>query len=425
MSNSVGKAILVYFWGMNNEQIFALALGLQTPWYVKETVLTKPENQRRGQLDIYIDFAEGAKFSDEHNELCGVHDCEQRSWQHLNFFEHNCFIHARVPRIRQSDGKVKTVVVPWARPGSGFTLLFEAFAMLLIEYEMPVNKVASTLRVYANRIWRVFGFWVRDAVDKDDLSTVKQVGIDETSSKKGHNYVTVCADLEKRRVIHVSEGREGAVVGDLATAIDNKNGDFQSISHVAIDMSPAYISGVMEHLPKAQIVFDKFHIVAKLNEAMDDLRKAERKEAELLKGHKYTVLYKYENLTTKKQDELDYLLMIYPRLGEAYRLKELFNEFWDIGQTEDAMAFLSFWCDMVMDTDIHPFKKFVATLKAHWSGIINYIKAKINSGVMEGINNKIQLAKRRARGYKNIHNFINMIYFIAGKLKFNYPHYPT
>ncbi|MBA2762509.1 MAG: transposase family protein, partial [Segetibacter sp.] len=131
---------------MNSTEIFALALNLQEPWYIKDIKLQKPEQLKRGQLDIYIDFRQGAKFLDEHGKLCGVYDTEQRSWQHLNFFEHNCYLHARVPRITQSEGTVKTVMVPWARSGSGFTLLFEAFAMLLIEYEMPVNKVASTLR---------------------------------------------------------------------------------------------------------------------------------------------------------------------------------------------------------------------------------------------------------------------------------------
>jgi transposase len=383
------------------------------------------EEKGRGQLDIYIDFKAGSKFRDDQGNECVVYDTEQRSWQHLNFFEHNCYIHGRVPRIIQKDGKIKTGVVPWARPGSGFTLLFEAFAMLLIEYEMPVNKVASTLRVIAHRLWRVFNYWVQDGVQKDSLEEVRQVGIDETSAKKGHDYVTVCADLEKRRVIYVGEGRESKVVAGLATAITEKKGDVKAVSHVAIDMSPAYIAGVMEHLPNAKIVFDKFHIMALLGKAMDDLRKGERKEFDLLKGHKYTLLYRYENLTAGKQDELNYLLMAFPRLGEGYRLKEMFSIFWELTDTEEALAFLTFWCDMVMDTDIQPFKQFVKTLKAHWSGIMNYVKAKINSGVMEGINNKIQLAKRRARGYRNTGNFINMIYFIAGKLKFNYPHYPS
>jgi transposase len=409
---------------MNSEQLFALALNLASPWYVKSLNLEKFEGSKRGQLDIYIDFVVGAKFSDFTNTPCGVYDTSERSWQHLNFFEHNCFIHARVPRIKQSDGIIKTVEVPWARPGSGFTLLFEAFAMLLIEYEMPINKVASTLRVVANRLWRVFTYWVKDALKNDDLSEVTQIGIDETSAKKGHDYVTVCADLESRRVIFVGAGREGSIVKDLCSRVIEKKGAVENITDVAIDMSPAYIAGVVENLPKVKIVFDKFHIVMHLNKAMDELRKGERKDAQMLKGHKYTVLHRYENLTLKKQEELDYLTMLYPRLGEGFRLKEMFSIFWEQPTVEEGMSYLSFWCDLVMETDIQPFKKFVNTIKAHWSGLINYLKSKINSGVMEGINNKIQLAKRRARGYRNVDNFIQMIYFVAGKLKFNYPHYP-
>nr|QBM02817.1 ISL3 family transposase ISCARN77 [uncultured archaeon] len=245
-----------------------------------------------------------------------------------------------MPRIKSSTGEVVTVVVPWARAGSGFTLLFEAFAMLLIEYEMPVNKVASTLHVVANRLWRMFNYWVNDAVVNDSLATVTQVGIDETSSKKGHNYVTVCANLEARRVIFVCEGRESDVIKDLAVAIEEKQGSVASIKNVSIDMSPAYIAGVTEHLPQAKITFDKFHVTALLSKSMDDLRKLERKDNDQLKGHKYTVLTNYTNLSTTKQDELDYLLMAYPRLGQAYRLKEMFMEFLDIKEKESALFHL-------------------------------------------------------------------------------------
>ena len=356
--------------------------------------------------------------------LCGAYDTDERSWQHLNFFEHKCYIHARVPRIKSSTGEVVTVAVPWARSGSGFTLMFEAYAMLLIEYEMPVSKVATSLRVVANRLWRMFNYWVTDAVQADSLEGITRVGIDETSSKKGHNYVTVCADLAEKRVVFVQIDRGASAVKDFAAAIVAKGGAVEAIEHVSIDMSPAYISGVTEHLPQSEITFDKFHVMALLGKAMDDLRKGERKGNEILKGHKYTVLHNYRNLSTQKQNDLDYLLMAYPRLGEGYRLKEMFTEFWNINDKESAEAYLAFWCDMVMDTDIQPFKKFVTTIKGHWSGIINYVTSGINSGIMEGINNKIQLAKRRARGYRNMTNFMNMIYFIAGKLKFSYPHYP-
>jgi len=115
------------------------------------------------------------------------------------------------------------------------------------------------------------------------------------------------------------------------------------------------------------------------------------------------------------------LLDYYPTLGEGYRLKQLFSEFWDIEDKQEAEAYLTYWCDLVEDSQIQPFIKAAKTIKAHWSGIINYIESKINNGILEGINAKIQLAKKRARGFRNPHNFINMVYLISGKLKFDYP----
>lgn len=410
---------------MDGKAIFSIALNLSAPWQLTDMKLSNPEGLKRGRLDIYIDFVAGSQFSDGSGNLCSVYDSSERSWQHLNFFEHSCYLHARVPRIQDKDGKIKTVEVPWARKGSGFTLLFEAYAMMLIEYEMPVNKVSNAVRVGAHRIWRIFNHWVEQGVSKDTLSSVTQIGIDDTSSKKGHNYVTVNVDLETRRVIHVCEDRGVEAIAELAGVLEDKGGHPNAIEKVAIDMSPSYISGVLTNLPNAQITFDRFHIVAKLSEAMNEVRKLESKGNSTLKGHKYTVLKNYKNLSEEKQGELDFLLMMYPRLGEAYRLKMMFNDFWEMDNEQEAITYLTFWCDMVNDTDIIPFKRFVKTLQAHWSGIINYVRSKINSGIMEGINNKIQLAKRRARGFRNIKNFKNMIYFIAGKMKFDYPHYPS
>jgi transposase len=115
---------------------------------------------------------------------------------------------------------------------------------------------------------------------------------------------------------------------------------------------------------------------------------------------------------------------MYPKIGEAYRLKVMFDDFYEINDPQEAQGYLAFWCDLVEESKIYPLIEFTKTLKAHWSGVINYVKTKITTGVIEGINNKIQLAKRRARGFRNIQNFINMIYFLCGKLKFDYPQYP-
>jgi len=184
-------------------------------------------------------------------------------------------------------------------------------------------------------------------------------------------------------------------------------------------MSPAFISGCVEYLPQASITFDKFHVMKEVNKAMDELRKLERIGNDSLKGHKYSFLK--NKLSHKIQNERDLLLEAYPKLGEGYRLKQMFKEFWDIKDPLEAEAYLAFWCDMADESKIFPFIKAAKTIRAHWSGIVNYIQSHINNGILEGLNSKIQLAKSRARGYRNIDNFINMIYFTCGKLKFDYP----
>lgn len=161
-----------------------MALGLQAPWKITD-VTFKTNDAARRELHLRIGFVTGSKFKDETGVDCTVHDTIERQWQHLNFFEHHCFLHCKVPRITTSEGKVRTVDVPWARAQSGFTLLFEAFALALIEREMPVTRVAQILGVHPQRNWTVFDHWVGKARANDDPSSIKRLGVDETSSKEG------------------------------------------------------------------------------------------------------------------------------------------------------------------------------------------------------------------------------------------------
>ncbi len=401
---------------MNSTQLFEHALSLSKPWHVDRLEFTRSSNDSTKELHIYLNFTRGAKFIDAHEKSCSVHDTVERSWQHLDFFQHRCILHARVPRIRTSSGEVKRVEVPWARPNSGFTLLFEAFAMILIENEMPVNKVAGTLSVHAARLWIIFHHWVDKALAQTDYSDVTEIGIDETSSKKGHSYVTIAADFDKNKVIFVTEGKDKQTIDRLKTHLAEKGVSAEKIKHACIDMSPAFITGIKENFPGAKLIFDRFHVVKLLNEAMDEVRKNERKEHEALKGHKYTFLKNRNKLSHWQKDALYNLIQDFPTLGEAYRLKEIFNDFWEFKDSEVATAFLAYWCDLVHESNILPLMKFANTIKAHWTGIVTYTKTQMANGVLEGINSKIQLAKRRARGFRNIENFIKMIYFIAGKL---------
>ena len=408
---------------MNSVDIFTLGLGLESPWYVKEVKLLASESSHKKELHIHIDFAKGSEFKLSDGSLCKAYDTVDRTWQHLNFFEHVCYLHARIPRVTLSDGKVRTIDVPWARKGSGFTLMFEAYVMLLIESEMPISKISKCLNTTAPRIWRIFNFWIEKAVCSDDLSSVCEIGIDETSAKKGHDYVSLMVDMNTRRVIDVQEGKDKEVVKKFAYTLEGKGGNRKQIEQVCIDMSPSFIAGTLEMFSNAQQTFDKFHLIQHLNQAMDEVRKLERKGNELLKNHKYTFLRNRNKLSKSKNEELEYLLATYPVLGEAYRLKEMFRDVFEIEDPEEAKSYLLFWCDLVMEKEIFAFKEFANMIKAHWFGIVNYFDYKITNGILEGINSKIQLIKRRARGYRDVKNFINMIHFCCGKLKFAYPQY--
>ncbi len=411
---------------MNNTEIFTLALGLCSPWFVSETRFESSSIcSLSKELHIYIDFKRGSEFAYENNSGLKAYDTVDKTWQHLNFFQHKCYLHARVPRVRLANGEIHLVRVPWARGGSGFTLMFEAFSMLLIEKEMPVSKAAETVSVTAHRLWRVFDYWIGKAVEQDDISSICEVGIDETSSKKGHDYVTVFVDMESRRVVDIEHGKEKDAVKKFVEKLELKGGDRKQVEQVSIDMSPAFISGAFEMFPNAQLTFDKFHIIQHLNMAMDQVRKLERKGNQLIKGHKYTFLKDRNKLTARQEESLDYLLAYYPVLGEAYRLKEMFKDVFQIQDPQEAKGYLKFWCDMANESNIQPCIKFANMIKARWFGIVNYFDTRLTNGILEGINSKIQLLKRRARGYRKISNFINMIHFCCGKLNFHYPLYSS
>ncbi len=409
---------------MNSIEIFSMALGLQKPWSVSKAEFVDSNEGDFKELHLWLDFDKGYKFSVDGCEARTAYDTVEKTWRHLNFFEHRCYLHARVPRIRVSETSVKMVDVPWARQNSGFTLLFEAYAMLLIEKEMPVSSVASTTKVTAPRIWRVFSYWVNRAVEKIDMSKVRRVGVDETSKRKGHNYITQFVDLDKRRTVFVTEGRDAETFKRFKEELVKRNGKVENISAISMDMSPSFISGALTHFPAAAIIFDKFHIFKALYEALDTVRKLEHADVKLLKGHKFTLLHKKSNLSEAKKTELETLLLTYPTIGKAYGFRESFSDiFEEHPQTEEAVKRIETWCAKVLESGIEPLKKFVGMVKAHMFGIKTMFEHQfVNNGILEGLNSLVQLAKKRARGFTNDENFKYMIYFTVGKLELDYPH---
>lgn len=203
---------------MDEKEIFAMALGLPgTFWEVVEVTLDLTRTP--GRLDIRLDFPPATRFPRASDgQLCTVYDTEEHSWRHMNFFQFECYLHAWVPRIDAGPDGVKTVAVPWARPRSGFTLLMEAMMVLLSQTGMTVAEAARTVAETPHRIWRVLFHHVKEAHQQIELAQVTQLTVDETSVRRGHNYVTVVCEpgcLEEKRstrVLFVAEGREATEV---------------------------------------------------------------------------------------------------------------------------------------------------------------------------------------------------------------------
>ena len=257
---------------MKDTELLQLALGLAPPWQVS-TAEFSPDEKR---LDIRLDFPKGSTFTCPKCGVAGVkaHDTVEKTWRHLNFFQHEAYLTARVARIDCSKCGTHLVEVPWSRPGSGFTLLFEAMIMILAK-AMPVKTIADFVNEHDTRLWRILHHYVEKARKAADHSKVKHVGLDETSRRRGHNYVSLFVDLDETRVLYATDGKDASTVDRFKKDLVAHGGDPDAIEEMCCDMSPAFISGVEKHFPRAHITFDKFHVLKILNEAVDQVRREE------------------------------------------------------------------------------------------------------------------------------------------------------
>jgi transposase len=394
-------------------ELFQQALGLSWPWRTERAEF-KPEEKR---LDIYLDFVPGGTFECPvcGRGGCGAWDTSEKSWRHLNFFQHEAYLHARVPRVKCPEHGVKLVEVPWARTGSGFTLLFEALLMAMVK-EMPVNAVADMVGEHDTRIWRVLHHYVEKGRAEADFSNVRYVGVDETSSKRGHNYISLFADLEERRVLFATEGRDASTVAAFGTDLEAHHGHKDRIWEFCMDMSPAFLKGVREEFPVADITFDKFHIVKLLNQAVDEVRRAEQKDRPELKRSRYVWL---KNPASLRRAEADLLEQLTPKklalkTSRAYHIKLAFQEFWTLTPSA-AETFLQKWYFWATHSRLPPIVAVARTIKRHWDGVLRWFRSRVSNGVLEGIASLIQAAKAKARGYRSTRNLIAVVYLIAGK----------
>jgi transposase len=400
---------------VSSTSLFTLALGLQAPWEVVDAAF----DPAGGHLDLQLGFASGARFAcpccgAQHQ---GVHDTLERTWRHLNFFQYQALLHAKVPRVRcEACGKTSQVPVPWAREGSGFTLLMEALLVSLCQ-AMPVRQVAQLLAVSDMRVWRTLDHYVDQARAQEDFSMVSSIGLDETAARRGHDYISLFHDLDAGRLLFGCEGRKGEVVETFAEDLEAHTGCAENIKAVCVDMSASYRSGIETHLPWAEITFDEFHVIQLVNKALDEVRRQEVKDHPCLKRTRYIWLKDKRDWSNHQTIEFHDLKRLNLKTHRAFRIKEALREiFHTAPDRQSAEPLLKRWYSWARRCRIEPIKKVAKTLKDHWEGILNAFDSKLTNARVEAANGRIQAAKAKARGYGTTRHLITISYLIAGKL---------
>lgn len=397
-------------------ELFEKALGLTQPWFVDGVDF----NEKEKRLVVHIDFRRGSRFA--HADEGGahpVHDTQIKRYRHLNFFQHECLLEVRVPRVRLGDGRVSLVRPPWAGKLSGFTLLFEALVLAMCR-EMPFAAAARLTGLSWHRVRAICKRYVDLALDQDDLSTLRHVAIDETSRAKGHNYVTAVADTERRRLVFLAEGRKSGAVGEFAEYLARHGGDPDSISRATTDMSAAFIKGVAEFLPNAELTHDKFHVVALASKAVDETRRIEQRLDPALKGLRWTLLKNRDSLTPAQRADLDALVaqVASKRTARAWTYREQLREILNRKQINVVTKMLHQWCTNVNRSKVEPMKKVARTIRKHEQGIAAWARTRETNGFLEALNGLFQAAKRKARGYKRFDTILIAFFLVAGKLDF-------
>ena len=271
-----------------------------------------------------------------------------------------------------------------------------------------------------SKLWRLVNGYTERGRKETDWSEVTTVGMDETSRAKGHEYITLFVDMAEKRTLYVAVGKGSETVEEFATELARRDIDPTQVSQVSCDMSPAFIKGVRENLPQAEITFDKFHILKVINTAVDKVRKEEAKENPLLKGEKYLVLKNRSNLSKKQEQTLASLEV--PKLNlktiRALHIRENFQEIYSAHSEPDFVTLLKKWYWWATHSRLEPMRKAAHTIKRHWEGVINWKRSQVNNGLLEGLNSLIQAAKAKARGYRSVKNFTIIVYLLTGKLNF-------
>lgn len=354
-------------------EFFSHLLPISYPFSVIKTEQVIEEGQIK---EIVISVSVDKHYRPE--GYSRYHSRYKRRWRHLSLFEYPCYIECDVIMYQNAQtGSTISLEIPWARKGSGFSLSFEQYVLSLLQSNHCISRTACLVGLYSQRVAQIFEHYTRQSFEQTKVAAPVRVGIDETSTRKGHHYITVFVNMDTKQILDIQQGKDADCIAAFASKCDH----IDKIQHVSMDMSPAFIKGVSEQLPAAQKTFDKFHVFRLV----------------------YTHLDQLEAKVSAQKKELFQWIAAH------------FEQLYTFEDKQQASAFLAFWIDAL--EEIIPQNPLSKSLKKHFEGIVAFFDSKLTNGLLEGINAKIQTIKRVARGFKIVDNFKRRILFAFGLLK--------
>lgn len=414
------------------EKVFQKILVLGDGWRVQQVEYVEKESKVLIRIEETAALWAGEACPHcQAKSVAGYDHAPQRTWRHLNVCQLQSEIVCALPRGQcKQCQKVYTVRAPWEGRSRGLTQEFEAFALTLMR-EMPVKKAGEILGETDQKLWRALFAHVDAAWADSSWENVVWVGADEMNRRKGHNYLTVFVDLAAKRVLLAVEGKDAGTWEHFAEQLLKHNGHPKAITQIAIDMSPAYQKGVREYFGNATVVFDKFHVVSQVCEAVDAVRRQEVRQDAVAREQLEKTCWLWrknpERWTEREHERWDQLKGKPLVTGLAYTMRLELQQAYASTNARVARSRFVKWCHWVCaESDalasglLEPMRKAAEMVERHLEGILGHWKEGLTTAFLEGLNSLFSATKRKARGYRSTEYQIAMLYFVAGKLEIPY-----
>jgi transposase len=405
---------------MDEKTIFYKILGLHPPWLIKEVLI----NESDLRVDIYIDHASGIQVRcPECNGFYGLYDhAPERVYRHLNTCQMATYIHVRPPRVNCPRHGVKQIASEFGENGSDMTYAFESF-VIQVAQECSIEATGRLCDLSWDRGWNALERAVARGLARKEHKIPRRIGVDEKSIARGHKYESLVYDLDAGTVEYVTDERGQESLESYYRQFEDT--ELAEIKAVAMDMWDPYIAATKAWVPEAEkkIVFDRFHVMRHVLEAVDKVRKSEHQQLlergeQVLKGTKYLWLWSEENIPEWRREEFEAVRTKDLRVCRAWAIKENIRHLWDYRYEAHMRRYFQRWYFWATHSRLAPVIKAANTLKTHLDNIVTYARHRITNALGEGINAKIEKVKRSACGFRNRSHYRTAIYFHCGGLNF-------